>query len=144
MKVNGRTPPRTRQAFQNLRSHSWACLKCGWNMDSKFAHCPECGSQEIQYFASKKELQRWAHLRLGVRAGLYSHLRVQPEFPIVINGMKICTYRADFQYTDLQQKKMIVEDVKGSANPKHLDPVFKLKMKMVRAVYGLEIKIVVL
>lgn len=136
------TAPKSRQQFQNLRSHKWACTNCGWHFDRKFTQCPECDSTDVAYFASAAELKRWAHLRLGVRAGLYSNLRLQPEFPIEINGMKVTTYRADFSFVDLKAGKIVVEDVKGTTNEKYLDPVFKLKRKLVKAVYGLNITLV--
>lgn len=134
--------PRTKHQFANKRQHRWACTDCAWSLPKKFKSCPECSSPNVAYFASTAEFLRWTHLRLGVLAGLFSHLQLQPEFPIDINGQHVCTYRADFSYTDLEKKKIIVEDVKGTTEEKYLDPVFKLKRKLVKAVYGLDIEIV--
>ena len=136
------TKIKSRQDFHNKRQQSWACTRCGWNMQTKFQHCPECDSTLIAYFASKAELKRWAELRLGVRGKIFDELRLQPEFPIAINGVHICVYRADFSYVDLEKKKIVVEDVKGAKDEKYHDPVFKLKRKMVEAAYGIKITLV--
>jgi hypothetical protein len=51
-------------------------------------------------FASAKEAARYAQLRTLERAGLVKGLILQPRFPIVINGVKVCTYVADFEFID--------------------------------------------
>ena len=134
-------PARTRHQFQNLRKHSWACLKGCAVYTTKQKLCDVCGLP-LQYFASKAEFKRWRWLLLAERAGVISNLQLQPEYPMDINGHHVCTYRADFQYMDLEKKRIVVEDVKGSTNEKHLDPVFKLKRELLRAVWGLEIDLV--
>ena len=133
-------PARTRQQFQNLRKHSWACLKGCAVYTTKQKLCDVCGLP-LQYFASKAEFKRWRWLLLAERAGVISNLQLQPEYPIDINGHHVCTYRADFQYMDLEKKRIVVEDVKGSSDAKHLDPVFVLKKKLFEAVYQMPITI---
>ena len=83
-------------------------------------------------FASKKEAARFVELRLMERAGEIGQLTLQPVWPLVVNGVKICNYIADFQYRTPVGR--IVEDVKGVKTP-----VYKLKKKLMLAVYGIEI-----
>ena len=49
-------------------------------------------------FDSKAEARRYAGLRALVANGIISDLELQPSFVIDVNGVKICTYRADFAY----------------------------------------------
>ena len=84
------------------------------------------------WFASKKEANRYIELRLLERAGEISDLKLQPRFPIVMNGIKVCTYIADFQYID--KGKVVTEDVKGVKTP-----TYKIKKKLVKAVYNIDI-----
>jgi hypothetical protein len=51
-------------------------------------------------FASKKEARRYTELKLLERAGEITCLELQPKFPCVVNGKKVCTYIADFAYLD--------------------------------------------
>lgn len=84
-------------------------------------------------FASKREAKVYAELRLEERAGLISDLELQPEYPITVAGVPICTYRADFRYK--RNGEVIVVDAKGVRTP-----VYRLKKKLVKAVYGVEVR----
>ena len=53
----------------------------------------------------------------------------QVPFPIEVNGVHICTYKADYVVTPLTGKKEIHE-VKGFETP-----VFKLKWKLMKVLY---------
>lgn len=96
-------------------------------------------------FASQAEFRRWKLLKARETAGEISDLELQPKFPIMINGEKVCTYIADYRYFDRSRKGSknqagcrVVEDVKGIETP-----VFKLKKKLVEALYpGIIIDIV--
>ncbi len=79
-------------------------------------------------FDSKREAARYMELVLLERAGEISHLELQPSFVCMVNGHKICTYKADFRY--FSASKSIVEDVKGVKTP-----VYRLKKKLVEALY---------
>jgi len=88
-------------------------------------------------FDSKKEANRYAVLKLMEKTGAISHLELQPEYKIEINGRKICTYRADFRYINKsaigvngQAGAMVVEDVKGMKTP-----VYRLKKKLVEVCF---------
>ena len=85
-------------------------------------------------FMSKREAARYVDLKNLERGGIISNLELQPRFPIVINGVKICDYVADFRYYDNERRREVVEDVKGVKTPE-----YKLKKKLVLAVLGLEI-----
>ena len=103
-------------------------------------------------FDSKKEAKRYTELKLLEKAGHITHLELQPEYQITINGAKICKYKADFRYFTVRQENneqyynskgewqtptmtgdkegQIVEDVKGFKTP-----IYRLKKKLVEASY---------
>jgi hypothetical protein len=87
-------------------------------------------------FASKAEARRYCDLLLLVRAGLIENLVTQPRYPLVVQQCKIATYVADFSYFDNRQKREIVEDVKSKAT---LTATYKIKKKLVKAIYGFDI-----
>jgi Protein of unknown function (DUF1064). len=62
-------------------------------------------------FASKAESRRYGELKTLERAGVISHLELQPRFPLIVNGTVVCTYIGDFRY--LENGKSVTEDVKG-------------------------------
>ncbi len=78
-------------------------------------------------FQSRKEAARYGELKLLVRMGLIHDLELQPRFPLVVNGIKVCEYRADFGYATKDGKK-VIEDVKGVRTA-----VFSLKAKLFHA-----------
>lgn len=84
-------------------------------------------------FSSRKEARRYSELKLMERAGEISGLSLQPKFPIIINGVKVCTYIADFDYL-IQSGERRIEDVKGMKTP-----IYNLKKKLMRAVHSVEI-----
>lgn len=84
-------------------------------------------------FDSVKEARRYGELKRLERAGEIRGLELQPRFPIIVNGIKVCEYRADFDYYNAAGNQ-IVEDVKGFKTP-----IYNLKKKLMRAVYGIDI-----
>lgn len=84
-------------------------------------------------FDSTKEATRYQDLAAMQACGRISDLRRQVPYPIYINGIFVCDYRADFVY--VCDKIRIVEDVKG-----HRTDIYKLKKKMVEAEYKIKIK----
>lgn len=84
-------------------------------------------------FDSIKEGQRYLVLRQDEIDGEISGLELQPTFKFELCGVKICSYRADFKYTTLQGDD-IIEDVKGFKTD-----VYKIKRKMMKAFYGIEV-----
>lgn len=87
-------------------------------------------------FDSKKEARRYCELNVLLKAGDISNLELQPRYDIVINGVKVCFYKADFRY--MQDGKIVVEDVKGSKQGEAYR-MFRLKSKLVKACYGIDI-----
>ena len=76
-------------------------------------------------FASKKEGERYKILSLLESQGRIDNLRLQPRFALMVNGVKIGDYVADFQY-DLSGKT-VIEDVKSPATR---TAVYKIKKKI--------------
>ena len=70
-------------------------------------------------FHSEREMKRYWELKLLVRAGTIVDLELQPRFPLIVNGAKICTYVADFRYKDLSGRT-VIEDVKGMRTPEYV------------------------
>lgn len=91
-----------------------------------------------QWCASEAEAKRAEHLIIMETAGTIQNLEFQPVYPVVVNGVPICKYKADFRYRKLDRQgrviDVIVEDVKGMI----LD-VYVIKKKLVEAQYGLTI-----
>jgi hypothetical protein len=61
------------------------------------------------------------------RIGIIHNLALQPKFPLVVNGVKVCTYIGDFCYQD-QDRRVVIEDVKGARTA-----VYSLKAKLFHA-----------
>lgn len=83
-------------------------------------------------FDSKREARRYAELKLMLDEGEIHTLALQPSFDVVVNGVKVCRYIADFGY--MRGGEVIYEDSKGVRTP-----VYRLKVKLVKAVYGVTI-----
>jgi hypothetical protein len=84
-------------------------------------------------FHSKREAARWSELRLLERAGKVAALERQVAYPVVMNGVKVCSWLADFRYREAGET--VVEDVKGCKTP-----LYRLKKKLVEAQYGITIR----
>tara|TARA_R100000988_G_scaffold101245_2_gene73736 strand:+ start:877 stop:1251 length:375 start_codon:yes stop_codon:yes gene_type:complete len=90
-------------------------------------------------FDSKWEAERYGQLSSMVLGGVIKDLERQVKYDIIVNDQKICRYIADFVYTLIHENKKeekIVEDAKGVQTAD-----FKLKKKLMKAVFGIEIKI---
>ena len=66
-----------------------------------------------EVFDSKKELKRYMELELLLRAKEITDLELHPKFDLIVNGVKIGRYTADFKYKN--GSDIIVEDVKSKA-----------------------------
>lgn len=88
-------------------------------------------------FDSQKEARRYKELKLLERGKAISDLKLQPKFELIPKQkyqgktLRKTSYIADFQYYDIKNDKVIVEDVKG-----YLTDVYKLKKKMFLYKYG--------
>ena len=95
-------------------------------------------------FDSRHEANRYIELRYMERAHLIKNLQLQR--PFVLLGTQKDTdgkvlerpvkYIADFVYTD-QDGKTVVEDAKSEATR---TDVYKIKRKLMLAIYGIQIK----
>ena len=103
-------------------------------------------------FDSKREAKRYTELKILETAGHITHLELQPEYQITVNGVDICKYKADFRYFTVRAESnersynskgewqtptmtgdkegQIVEDSKGFKTP-----IYRLKKKLVEALY---------
>jgi hypothetical protein len=109
---------------------------------------PAGGSKKAKYrnrkkevdgivFDSEKEARRYGDLMLQLKAGEIGLLELQKEFVLKVDGKKICKYKADFVYVIMATGESVVEDVKSDATRKL--PAYRLKKKLMRAIYGIEI-----
>lgn len=89
-----------------------------------------------QRFDSKLELE-WFILHEGETGKKIINLIRQRTFPLYVNGELICRYRADYDYFLYQatEGNHEVLDVKG-----HRTDIYKLKKKLMKAIYGIEVK----
>ena len=117
------------------------CKVCGQPTSSVHAkYCDACRPSKHKNrsvvvfgkrFASGKEAKRYGELLGQVEAGTIAGLKIQPRFPISINGHLVCTYIADFSYVDACGN-FVVEDVKSKWTAKM--PVYRIKLKLMQAV----------
>lgn len=121
------------------------CTACMHQGPATWRACPNCGAPEAnrQYMASKAELKRAAELILAQRAGQIRNLKLQPRFDLTVNGQKVTTYVADFQYeekvepdflTENIEWKTIVEDTKPTGD--FMDGTAKLKIALFNALHA--------
>jgi hypothetical protein len=90
-------------------------------------------------FASKAEARRYLDLRLLERGGYIRDLECQPRFNLHgLDGSVVCKYLADFRYRDVETGAEIVEDTKGG--PATVTPVYALKIKLLKAEYGVTVR----
>ena len=86
-------------------------------------------------FDSRKEGARYSVLKILEMAEQIHDLKLQPKYEFEVNGVKICTYKADFSYIEYgPDGDYIVEDCKGFKTP-----IYRLKKKMMLAFHGIKI-----
>lgn len=85
-------------------------------------------------FDSKFEAKRHGFLRILEKQGEIQNLRRQVPYKLVVDGLLICTYIADYVYE--QNGKTIVEDAKGVVTRE-----FRIKQKLMKAIHGIDILI---
>jgi hypothetical protein len=84
-------------------------------------------------FDSLAELRRYRELRMLEAAGVIAGLEVHPRYPLVVNGVKVGSYEADFRYVT-PEGETVIEDVKGVRTS-----TYKLKKRLVEALYGIQV-----
>ena len=85
---------------------------------------------------SGKEHRRWQVLELRERAGEIRSLRRQVPYALVVNGVLVCQYVADFDY--IEGEARIVEDCKSE--PTRKLAAFRIKAKLMQAIHGIQIR----
>jgi len=85
-------------------------------------------------FDSKKEMQYYLKLKQLLKAGEIVGLELQPKYDLLVNGTKCGFYKADFKVF-WKSGLIQVVDVKGMRTP-----VYQLKKKLIKAIYGITIK----
>lgn len=81
---------------------------------------------------SRREYRRLLVLLAEQKAGSIQWLRTQVRFKLVVNGLLICRYVADFVY--IRDGRQVVEDSKGARTD-----VYKLKKALLKAIYNIDI-----
>ncbi len=72
----------------------------------------------------------------GLKARLIERFEMQVRYDLVVNGVKIGFYKADF-VTYKHGKVLEVIDVKSEMTKKL--PVYRLKKKLLKAIYNIDI-----
>jgi hypothetical protein len=85
---------------------------------------------------SGKEHRRWCELELLECAGEIRCLRRQVPFALVVSGVLVCTYIADFVYED--GAATIVEDCKSP--PTRKLAAYRIKVKLMQAIHNIQIR----
>lgn len=89
-------------------------------------------------FDSQKECNRYISLRTLLMAGVITDLQCQVEYLLESEEDKIAYYVADFVYQVVKTGEVVVEDVKSPATRRMA--VYRLKKKLMLAIYKIEIK----
>lgn len=84
----------------------------------------------------KGECERWQELQLLEHAGSIRCLRRQVPYALVVEGVLVATYIADFVYAD--GESTVVEDHKSPRTRKLKD--FRIKVKLMQALHGIQIR----
>jgi hypothetical protein len=84
-------------------------------------------------FDSRKEAKYAFELDMRKRANEIAGYVCQLPMPIIMNGVQVAKYIADFEVIYLDGRKEIV-DVKGMKTP-----MYRLKKKLIEAQYGIKI-----
>ena len=89
-------------------------------------------------YDSKGEGRRAADLETLERAGEIRNLRKQVTYDLMVNGITVARYKADFVYEEKLNGKWfdVTEDFKGL-----MTDVFRIKRKLMKACHGIDIKI---
>ena len=109
--------------------------------DPVFEQCPrrKYGNVPVvldgHTFPSKAEARRYSELKQRETAGDIRCLQLQPMFELTVNGYLVCRYVADFSYWQADER--IVEDVKTVATR---TPQYRIKVKLLRALTGIEVR----
>lgn len=117
-------------AFVDVR----ALKSSGSKYHNKSATLPERPGER---FDSQAE-SRWAReLLLLETAGDIRNLRFHPRWALEVSGVHITSYEADAEWDNVRSGEHVVADLKGAVTA-----VFRMKRRLMRACYGIEIEVV--
>ena len=102
-----------------------------WRSASEHGSIPDVGGWKR--FASQRETKRYIDLRTLEQSGKIRDLQCQVRYPLAVKSVKICTYVADFRYTE-DGRGVVIEDCKG-----HRTQLYKIKKALMKAIYGFEV-----
>lgn len=105
-------------------------------MQNKYKN-KKCTYDNIE-FASIKERNFFIYLKQLEEKGEIWNLKLQDKIKAIINSVVVFEYRADFTYDDSRGHHVV--DIKSEATCKL--PVFRLKKKILKALYGIDIEVV--
>ena len=89
-------------------------------------------------FDSKAEARYYANLKLREGLGEVTDVRLQEPFVVIgPKGQVVTTFRADFVFWDVKEKRRRIIDVKGKQTAES-----KLKQRVVEAFLGIQIELV--
>ena len=88
-------------------------------------------------FDSQRESQYYALLKRREKLGEVSGVELQQPYALTIDGQLICTYRADFSFDDLVERRHRVVDTKGVITPE-----FRIKQKLMKAIHNIDVEVV--
>lgn len=88
-------------------------------------------------FDSKAEASFYAALKQREKAGEVTDIERQREYDLMVNGVLVARYRADFVFFDRRVRARRVIDVKGVATRD-----FTMKRKLMKACHGIEVEVV--
>lgn len=121
------------------------CIPCA-RLQHREKRCRACGG-ETEGCASQGEARRLRDLALLQRAGHVEGLALHPRFELLVDGESVGWAVFDASYHPLppsggagRRSPRVVEDVKGEGAPD--DELSKLKRSLVKALYGIEVKLV--
>ncbi len=83
-------------------------------------------------FDSSLEAKRYSQLKLWERAKIITNLRLQVPYDLIVNGIMIAKYIADFVYE--KDGVEVTEDSKG-----FLTTEYRLKKKLMKAIHNIDI-----
>lgn len=86
-------------------------------------------------FDSKREAERYLVLKAMEQDGLIRDLRRQVRVPLVVAGVRVCVWVADFVYHDAASGRTEYEDVKG-----YKTAAYRLKARLFYAVHRQQIR----
>lgn len=100
-----------------------------WGKQNKYKNVRAVDPVSGRSFQSKAELSYYKELKLEEAMGIVTELELQPRFPIIINGVTVFHYVADFSFK--RYGVFTVVDVKG-----FLTAIYRLKKKCFEAQYA--------